>query len=266
MGIKVFPNYDTVWHFDDKVAQKYLLESIGAPIVPTTILYDKSEALRWTRKVVYPKVFKLRSGSGSKNVYLVRDRNAAERLVKIAFGKGFSVINMRYLLKERFRKYKIGKESRLGVLKGIARLFLGTTYLKMSPKEIGYLYMQDFIPGNRFDQRVIVIGEYAFAIKRMVRENDFRASGSGQIDYNKETIDLNCVKLAFETSEKLGTQCLSYDFIYDENMQPLIVEISFGFNKMGYYSCEGYWDKELNWHAGSIRPEEWMIANLLKHR
>src|SRR4051812_11768675 len=30
-GKKVFPDIDTVWHFDDKVGQKYLLEAIDAP-------------------------------------------------------------------------------------------------------------------------------------------------------------------------------------------------------------------------------------------
>ena len=34
MGKRVFPDFDTSWHFDDKLAQKYLLESIGAPLSP----------------------------------------------------------------------------------------------------------------------------------------------------------------------------------------------------------------------------------------
>ncbi len=31
-GKRVFPDFNTVWHFDDKVGQKYLLEAIEAPI------------------------------------------------------------------------------------------------------------------------------------------------------------------------------------------------------------------------------------------
>jgi hypothetical protein len=31
MGLRVFPSTATCWHFDDKVAQKYALEAIGAP-------------------------------------------------------------------------------------------------------------------------------------------------------------------------------------------------------------------------------------------
>ena len=34
-GMKVFPDPATSWHFDDKVGQKYLLEAVGAPLVPT---------------------------------------------------------------------------------------------------------------------------------------------------------------------------------------------------------------------------------------
>src|SRR5690554_5639993 len=32
-GMKVFPDFNTTWHFDDKVGQKYLLEAIGATLV-----------------------------------------------------------------------------------------------------------------------------------------------------------------------------------------------------------------------------------------
>ncbi len=40
-GKAVFPDYNTVWHFDDKVGQKYLLEAINAPLVPSCAFYDK---------------------------------------------------------------------------------------------------------------------------------------------------------------------------------------------------------------------------------
>jgi len=40
-GKKVFPDFNTGWHFDDKVAQKYLLEAIGAPLIPSYVFYDK---------------------------------------------------------------------------------------------------------------------------------------------------------------------------------------------------------------------------------
>src|SRR5690554_4019766 len=43
-GIKVYPDIDTAWHYDDKVGQKYLLESIDAPFVNTYVFYSCKKA------------------------------------------------------------------------------------------------------------------------------------------------------------------------------------------------------------------------------
>lgn len=76
---------------------------------------------------------------------------------------------------------------------------------------------QDFIPNNDHDIRVIVIGDKAFAIKRMVRKNDFRASGSGNILYDKLQFNVESFRLAFEINNKLHSQCTAMDFIYQNN-------------------------------------------------
>ena len=44
-GKKVFPEFNSNWHFDDKVGQKYLLEAIGAPMAKSWVFYEKSDAL-----------------------------------------------------------------------------------------------------------------------------------------------------------------------------------------------------------------------------
>lgn len=41
MGKKVFPDFNTVWHFDDKVGQKYMFEAIGVPFIPTYVFMIK---------------------------------------------------------------------------------------------------------------------------------------------------------------------------------------------------------------------------------
>src|SRR5690606_15083765 len=76
-GIKVFPDFETGWHFDDKVAQKYLLEAIDAPLVPSYVFYNKQQALIWARETKYPKVFKLKGGAGATNVKLVKSYSQA---------------------------------------------------------------------------------------------------------------------------------------------------------------------------------------------
>jgi len=260
-GKKVFPNYNTAWHFDDKVAQKYLLEAINAPLAPAYTFYTKKEALEWASNTDYPKVFKLRNGAGSDNVKLVKSFNGAKKLIRKSFCKGFKQYDAWGNLKERVRLFKAGKTTLKDVAKGVVRIFYTTQYARVTGKEMGYVYFQQFIPQNNSDIRVCVVGDKAFAIKRMVRKNDFRASGSGTILYDKKHFDDETIKLAFDVSEKLNDQCMAYDFVYKDN-KPFIVEISYGFAKEGYDDCVGYWDKEMTWHPGKFNPYGWMIEDI----
>lgn len=262
-GKKVFPDFRTVWHFDDKVGQKYLLEAIDAPAVPSVVFYNKTEAESWANKTTFPKVFKLRKGAGSQNVQLVKNRSEALSLINKAFGPGFRQYDALSNLKERWRKYKLGKTNFKDVAKGIIRLGYTTEFDKTAGSEKGYIYFQDFIANNDHDIRVIVIDNKAFAIKRMVRENDFRASGSGNILFDKKLFDIETIKLSFDLNEKLKSQCLVIDYIFDKG-KPLIVEISYGFTKEPYYNCPGYWDSNLEWHEGPFNSQHWMVDLITK--
>jgi glutathione synthase/RimK-type ligase-like ATP-grasp enzyme len=265
-GKKVFPNFKTNWHFDDKLGQKYLFESIGAPFVRSYVFYNKAEALLWIKTASFPKVFKLRSGAGSANVKLVNSKVSARRLIQRAFGRGFPMFDRFEQLKERKRKYGEGKGNLWSVCKGVIRLIVPYEFNLMSHKEKGYVYFQDFIEKNSFDIRVIVIGDKAFAIKRLVRKNDFRASGSGHILFEQENFNIGTIKLSFELIEKIQSQCAAFDFIYDSDGNPLVVELSYGFLMLPYDSCTGYWDKTLKFHEGKIHPQDWMVESILDNK
>jgi hypothetical protein len=258
-GMKVFPNFNTAWHFDDKVGQKYLLEALQVDLVKTWVFYDTQSALKWINETTFPKVFKLRGGAGSQNVQLVHSKSEALKLVNKAFSKGFPAYDGWGSLKERYRKWRLGKADFKEVIKGTVRLIKPPRYAKVMGSEINYLYLQEFIPNNDFDIRIIVIDGKAFGIKRMNRENDFRASGSGFILYEKEHIDEVFVKAAFEIHKKLKAQCIAYDFVYDSTKKPLLIEISYGFANNGYNDCVGYWDEQMNWYEGKFNPYGWMV-------
>lgn len=263
-GINVFPNFNTVWHFDDKLGQKYLFEAIGAPLVPTWVFYDKILAYEWADQTNFPKVFKLRSGAGSQNVALVHSKNQARRLIRRAFGSGFPAYDAYGDLKERWRKFRLRQTGSFDLAKGMLRFVWPPPYARKRGRNKDYIYFQEFIPGNTFDIRIIVIGDKAFGIKRMVRKNDFRASGSGLILYEKENFDDETVRLSFRFAESIKSQCAAFDFVYSGN-KIYVVEVSYGFNKEGYGPCVGYWDKSMNWYEGKFNPYGWMVDDLVRN-
>ena len=264
-GKKVFPDYSTCWHFDDKVGQKYLFEANNVPSAPAWVFYNKQEALNWIKDTEFPKVFKLRGGAGSQNVRMVKSSKEATRLINIAFGHGFPVYYALGSLKERFRLYRLRQTPFRDLLEGVARFVIPTPYARIKGRERGYIYFQEYIAGNDHDIRVVVIGKRAFAIKRMVRAKDFRASGSGKILYDRVLFDENLIKLSFNLAEKLKSQCTAFDYVHD-NGKPLVIEISYGFNPVGYDPCPGFWDKDLNWFEGKFNPYGWIIEDLISER
>ncbi len=265
-GVKVFPDVGTGWHHNDKVGQKYLLESVNAPLVKSYVFYSKKEALAWLHTTTFPKVFKLRGGASSVNVRLVTTKQQGKVLINKAFGKGFLHINRFYRFKDRVRLFKLEKDKKnaRGILSGLVRIFFPTEVEKFSHREKGYIYFQDFIPGNKFDTRLVVIGNRCFGLIRYCRDGDFRASGSNVKDYDPKLLDKKCVKIAFDVTKKLNAQSLAFDFIWDSDC-PKIVEISycFGLQEANSTNCVGYWDADLNWFT-PVNPTYFMIEDFIK--
>ena len=262
-GKLVFPNFRTGWFFDDKIAETYLLQAIGARIVPSYIFYNKKEALSWASKTSYPKVFKLKAGASGSNVRLVKTEQDARRFIRKAFGKGFKYFDGVDYFKERYRQFKSKRISILSLLKSSLRLIIPTRFSKLVGREVGYVYFQEFIENEGFDTRVIVINGRAFAMKNIVRENDFRASNSGNFIFDKSEIDERCVKLAFDTQKRIGSQSMGFDIVIDKLGAPYIIEMGYGFIANIYDSCPGYWDENLTWHEEKFNPQEWMVQNLV---
>lgn len=263
-GLKVFPGSSTCWHFDDKIAQKYFLEAIDAPLVPTHVFYDLKRALGWIDRTSFPKVFKLRRGAGSSNVKLVHNASQAKELVCRAFANGFSPVP--HYGQDAVKRYRTAQKrgDLLSVVKRIPQALATIRNNKrMMGRERGYAYFQDFIPGNNFDTRVTIIGDRAFAFTRNVRPGDFRASGSGDIAYDMNRINRKCLEVAFDVARRAKSQSMAFDFVLGERQQPLILEVSYVFASQPVYSCPGYWDGKLKWHGGHVWPQDAILIDLL---
>ncbi len=261
---RIFPDYSTSWHYNDKVGQKYLFESLNIPMIPTHIFYSKMGALEWVNSSTFPKVFKLRNGAGSLNVRLVRNKHEAKKLVKKSFSKGFASSNKIASLKDKILHFKNDQNISqfIAIIKAVLRFVLHKENEKYFSKEKGYVYFQDFIDGNDYDLRLVVVGDRCWAAARLNRDGDFRASGSGKVSFDNKYFSNNLIKLAFEISRKLDAQSIAYDFISSKGEYKL-VEISYAYPTGKSDMHPGYWDKQLNWHEGSVNAEYFIIEDFI---
>jgi len=262
-GIPCFPNQATAWHYDDKVKQYFLLKAYGFPITKSWVFYDRAAALEWATQAAYPVVFKLRGGAGSMNVILVKTPQQAISLIRRIFGRG--IYPEKFLSRHtvRFKHFSLYSELH-HIVGNLYRRFMGVDPSPYWRVHKNYALFQKFLPDNEYDTRITVIGDRAFAFRRMVREDDFRASGSGRINYDIDKIDLRCIQIAFEVSEKLGFQSMAYDFLRNEEGQPEFCEISYTYVSHAVYNCPGYWDRGLNWHEGHFWPEYLHLVDTLR--
>jgi len=268
MGIKVFPNFDTSWHFDDKVAEKYLLESIGASIVPTWTFFNKKKAIEWLgRYDNFPLVGKLRKGAGSSNVVLLKDFKEAKKYTNTMFGSGKQP-NPSYLLNDISNK--ISQTIKRNGLKSVFKKIINMPNkikenMEKSNRfnnEKGYVCFQEFISENDNDLRISVINNRAWGFYRGVRENDFRASGSGKIDY-ETPVPIDLVKYSIDIAKELNMQSVCFDYVRDKERGYLIVEISYGFVSSAIFNAAGFWDKKLEFHPGHFYPEELILNDFI---
>ncbi len=262
--IPCFPNQATCWHYDDKIKQYYLMKAHNFPMIETWIFWDQKSVLKWIKSATYPLVFKLKGGAGSSNVVLVQNIFEATKIVKKMFSKNGMLSN------------QIPIRNNLTFLRNITQLYSLRRFIAYKRGRIGpewlrpfwqihrdYVLFQRFLPNNKYDTRITIIGNRAFVFKRHVRPGDFRASGSGIIDYDTSKIDKRCLEIAYKISNKLNFQSMAYDFVYNEKNEPEIAEISYTFMDTAVYKCPGYFDEDINWHEGHFWPQFCQLADLI---
>jgi glutathione synthase/RimK-type ligase-like ATP-grasp enzyme len=272
LGIRVWPDHRTRWHYDDKAAQAWLLSAVGVPTPATTVLTDLDSARAWIRTARFPQVFKLRGGASSQSVCLADSREGALRLVDRAFWRGLSGHH------DLSRISAGRRDSMTRVLRALPRDLARAVVHRYRfgddhvyeprvkpvwPLERGAVIFQEFLPGNHFDCRVTVIGDRAFACRRFNRPADFRASGSGNLDVDPGQIDVAAIALAFEVSRKLGVQCMAYDLLRDPCGGHRVVEMSYTFVGRVVHMCPGHWDRSLRWHEGPMHPADLIAHGLM---
>lgn len=264
IGTPCFPNQRMCWIFDDKIREYYLMKSNDYPIADSWVFWEEQPALEWAETTRLPVVFKLTGGAGSANVILIDDRGFLKKTIKGMFKKGVyshGIQSSDSLAPGLFKRLK-----RHLALSKRSLLKQEIPYFLHCPNWIPhkhYALFQEFLPNNAYDTRVTVIGNRAFAFRRFNRDNDFRSSGSGKIDYDVSAIDLKFIEVAFEISKKFNFQTMAYDFLYGLDGQIKFCEMSYAYVDYAVFHCPGYWDNHFNWHEGNFWPQYFHLMDAL---
>ncbi len=261
-GIPVLPNQATCWHYDDKIKQYYLLKKYGFPLVESDVFWEKKPALEWAKNAIYPQIFKLKRGAGSNSVIKVNKDTMAIKLINKMFGSGMQIGKIPSYNSLRYKDYSFYRSSKRFLI-NICKRLLGREIHSFWQVQKNYAYFQKFYPDNKWDTRVTVIGDKIYAFRRFVRENDFRASGSDKWSLDRDKIDRKFLELSLKISDTMEFQVIAYDWIYDENMDPRLIEISYTYGDYPEFS-NGYWDREFNWHPGKYSTQYFELMYALK--
>ena len=266
LGLKVFPDFNDSWHFDDKVAEMYALQAVGAPIPASKVFYDKETFDEWVNsQAEVPIVGKLRTGSGSHNVKLLKSKSAllsyGHKMLKDGFNPAPSLIYKASSNARSSHDWETFKKK----LKRAPEFLRTLAGARKFPHEKGYIYLQEFIPNDGYDMKVVVVGDKCSGLVRPIRSHDFRASGGGEVFFEKKYFTEQIIKSAFAVADALGTQCIGFDYVVDNRTDNgLIVEMSDGFAHEAVMASGGWFDRDCQWHEEEFNAPKEILRNMLK--
>jgi hypothetical protein len=202
-------------------------------------------------KIAYPCVIKRAAGSMSRGVYLAKNKDEAIRYAKVI---------------SRSASLKAG-------LKEKVRLRKHAGYKPESNFQNKFI-VQSFVPGLTNDWKVLVYGNHYYILKRGIKDNDFRASGS---HYNykagsKSEFPLHMLDTIEKIYNTLDVPHLSLDFAYDGKRGYVheFQAIYFGTSTLEF--CDDYYiKKEGAWTTEQQQFDQeeeyvWGIVDFLKNQ
>jgi glutathione synthase/RimK-type ligase-like ATP-grasp enzyme len=244
---KVFPSFNTVWHFESKVAQSYIFSHYKIQTPRTFVSFDYSQAFSHLNSTDLPVVLKKSEGAGSSNVQLIKTRKKLRSTVESAFANQFwrdsrKIITRQQFIVQNFTKRRFW--------------FWLSTKLFHQSKADGVIYWQEYIPDNKADLRITVIGDsLAYGYWRNNRPNDFRASGSGLLDYERE-IPHELLSYCMKINSDLKFDSMCYDIIFSRDSF-VITEMSYNYIADYLFKDPGYYEKNINGDVVFINMHTW---------
>lgn len=181
----LIPSYDLLMAHEDKGFQEVMKKEKKFGNLKGCYIFDIDK-----HRFKYPKVLKTAQGAGSSGVFLIKN-NADLKSIKDKF---FEPDFKRKVIQLQ-RKFKLNPEE--------------YQIYSYKYKKFNLFVEQEFISNLACDYKVLVFGDRYYVLKRNVRKNDFRASGSGNFEFVDPPIEV--LNFAKEMSDILKNPYLSLD-------------------------------------------------------
>lgn len=211
------PRYDLLMAHENKGFQEILRRRLNIGNLKGGYCFDFDDLPK-----IFPYVYKSTSGAGSSGVHLVSSKSDLRRIKK------------RYFSVSLFRR--------------AVKLYRKLTFDKSLYEEYAYRHKgfsrgvyQEFIAGLDGDYKVLVFGEKYYCLKRGIRDNDFRASGSGNFRFESTPDDV--LDFAKKIFESLETPYASLDIAKTKNSCHLIEFQCLNFGPYTLLQSPGFYKK-----------------------
>lgn len=197
----------------------------------------------------YPLVLKKVDGSGSRGVFLINnEKQLIEKISKKRFS--FNIRGLIYL-KEKIKRIMFRKNN-------LGKIEFFTDYENY--------VVQEFIPNLKFDYKVLIFFNKYYVLKRNIKDNDFRASGSGSFEFVE--VDESLLEYAKKVFEIFSEPFISLDICFDGQNYYLIEYQGIHFGLYTHkYSKGFYQNKDEHWKFFNekVSIEEDIVYSLLNY-
>jgi len=236
----IIPSYELLLCHENKGYQELYKKQKGIKSLESFYLSSYKDIEKYTLK--FPIVLKTVDGSNGKGVFLCHNKeeliSKAKSLGKLTVFEKLDLFRRKYLRKQK-------KIADYPEYSNISDYYLYKDYIEQEKRFI----LQEFVPNQKYDFRVLVIFDKYFVMKRHNRDNDFRASGAKKFDCEIE-YDEKLLNKAKEIFKLMDSPYLSMDFIYNENISEYSLikfqALHFGISAItkgnGYYQYKGQWE------------------------
>lgn len=223
----LIPSYELLMAHEDKGFQEVIKRRKDFGNLKGQYFFDIED-----NSLPFPKVLKTTQGAGSSGVFLVNKKDDLKKIRSSFF-------------KDDIKRRAINGQRKLKLKSSEYRIY------KYTKKKFNLFVEQKFIPDLKHDFKILIFGNRYFVLKRNVKKNDFRASGSGNFEFVEPPYEV--LEFAKEVAKKLGNPYFSLDIAQSEHGCHLIEFQATNFGPYTllnapyrYLDKDGKWLKEQN--------------------